>query len=297
MGEYELVVRKKISQFIEKEFRYFGYDFNHDEYKKIVYGEKGFTTPLEERLKSYYDACMYLLSNAKSPLTRQIINKFYYLVFGEPLNELTLLSIQTKLIELSELSPIEKACEFHMYVYERLDYLCLLERQIVSLMFMNYVLVKNDIPAIKLVGKEIEKYIAVRKKYFTAKEEMFFFIKKIIDNSFILKRTYLENLKPITVCDIYNSINQIKDFLISKYKLEALYLYGSFSKGINRYDSDIDLLVKLSLELTYDDRIKIIEDLKHLFFEKFQRFVDIEEVREFFNDEFIKEATKIKRII
>lgn len=296
MGELVLIARKKVSQFIEKQFRYFGYDFNHDEYKKIVYGEKGFTTPLEEQLKAYYDACMYLLENAKNPLTRKIINNFYYLIFGEPLNELTMLSIQTKLIELCELSPIEKACEFHMFVYEQFNYLSLLERHILSLMFMNYVLVKNNIPAIKLVGKEIEKYIAKRKNYVLAKEEMFLFVKEILDKSFVLEKSYLDNLKPISVSDIYNSINQMKDCLIDKYKLESIYLYGSFSKGSNRYDSDIDLLVKLSLELTYEERTKIIESLRELFFEKFQRFVDIEETREFFNDEFVKEATKIKRI-
>ena len=34
-----------------------------------------------------------------------------------------LLEMQSKLIELCELSPIEKACEFHMFVYEKLAYL------------------------------------------------------------------------------------------------------------------------------------------------------------------------------
>lgn len=297
MGKYELVVRKKVSQFIEKEFRYFGYDFNHDTYKKIVYGEIGFQTPLEEKLKSYYDACMYLLNNAKSPLTRKIINKTYYMIFDEPMNEITNLSIQSKLIELCDYSPIEKACEFHMFVYERLSYLSELDKQIISLMFFNYILVKNDIPAIKLVGRDITKYVKKRENYDDCKEQLFMFFKDLIENSFVIDRSYLDNLKEISVKDIYNTIYSMKDVLVKKYGVENIYLYGSFAKGTNRYDSDIDLLIKLSLDLTYDERVLIVDQLKELFFEKFNRFTDIEEIREFFGDDFIKEATKIKRII
>ena len=297
MSKYELIVRKKLSQFIEKEFRYFGHDFNHDTYKKIVYGEIGFLTPLEEKLKAFYDALVYLLSNAKSPLTRQILTKFYFLLFQEPINEMTMLSIQTRLLELCELSPIEKACEFHMYVYNLLTYLPNMERQIVSLMFLNYVLVKYDIPAIKLVGRNIMDYVKKRENYEQHKEELFLFFKNLIDNSFVLDKNYLKNLTDLSAKDIYNTITGMKDVLVNKYGVQKLYLYGSYAKGINRHDSDIDLLVKLSLDLSYDDRVKIIEQLKQLFFETFKRFTDIEEVREFFSDDFVKEATKIKRIL
>ena len=61
-------------------------------------------------------------------------------------------------------------------------------------------------------------------------------------------------------------------------------------------DSDIDLLMRLSLDISYDDRLKIIEELKDVLFLKFNRFTDIEEVREFFSEDFIKEAKKIKKI-
>lgn len=295
MSKYELIVRKKISQFIEKEFRYFGLDFNHDEYKKVAYGEKGASTPLEEKLKSYYDACIYLLSNAKSPLTKQIINKFYYILFEQAISESSLLSIQSKIIELCEYSPIEKACEFHMHVYATLHYLSEMDRQLVSLMFFNYVLVKNDIPAIKLVGRDIGIYVKKRSVYSENKEELFLFFKKLIDNSFLLEQSYVKNLKPIAAKDIYKTIMKMKNELCEEYKVEALYLYGSFAKGSDREDSDIDLLVRLSLDLPYDEREIIIGNLRELFFKKFKRFTDIEEVREFFSDDFVREATKIKR--
>lgn len=296
MSRYELIVRKKLSQFIEKEFRYFNLDFNHDTYKKIVYGEIGAQTPLEEKLKAYYDAYVYLLNNAKSPLTKQVLNRFFYLLFLEPVNDMIMLHIQTRLLQLCECSPIEKACEFHMYVFKMLDQYPDLTRQIVSLMFFNYVLVKHDIPAIKLVGREIYEYVGKRNNYENNKEDMFLFFKKIVKNSYVLKKSYLDNVTDITVKDIYNTINGMKDTLVEKYCVDNIYLYGSFAKGTNRHDSDIDLLVKLSADMPYDDRVVTIEQLKQLFFTTFKRFTDIEEVREFFTEDFIKEATKIKRI-
>ena len=64
----ELIVRKKVVNSIEKLIKHFGYDFRHDLYKEIVYMEKEFKTPLEERVKSYFDGYVYLLSNHKSHL-------------------------------------------------------------------------------------------------------------------------------------------------------------------------------------------------------------------------------------
>lgn len=297
MCKYELIVRKKVSQFIEKEFRFFGIDFNHDDYKKMVYGEIGTQTPLDEKLKSFYDAFLYLLNSAKCPLTKQIIKKFYYLLFEKDINEHILLCIQSKLVELCEYSPIEKACEFHIYVYEKLDYLPDLDRQLVSLMFFNYVLVKNDIPAIKLVGRDIGAYVKKRDVYKTNREDLFLFFKNLVEKSFVLEKSYLKKLKPITANDIYKAINKMSKTLREKYNVEDLFLYGSFAKETNRCDSDIDLLVRLSLDLTYEQRLERIDELKALFFNTFTRFTDIEEVREFFDDDFIREATKIKRIL
>ena len=78
--KYELIVRKTISQFIEKIFRYHGYDFNHNEYKKVVYNEREALNNTEEKLKCYYDAYMYLLNNSKTIFTNSLIKKFFYIL-------------------------------------------------------------------------------------------------------------------------------------------------------------------------------------------------------------------------
>ena len=149
---------------------------------------------------------------------------------------------------------------------------------------------------IRSMQGEIYEYVEKRNNYEENKEDMFLFFKKLVKNSYVLKKSYLDTVTNITVKDIYNTINGMKDVLVEKYCVDNIYLYGSFAKGTNRHDSDVDLLVKLSADMPYDDRVTTIEQLKQLFFETFKRFTDIEEVREFFTEDFIKEATKIKRI-
>ena len=62
---YELVenkrifVRKKIGNFLEKLLRYCGYIFDHDIFKKIIYSEDEYRTPIEEKIKNTYDAVSY----------------------------------------------------------------------------------------------------------------------------------------------------------------------------------------------------------------------------------------------
>ncbi len=76
----ELIVRKKLSQFIEKYFRYLGYDFRHTLFKQIIYMETSIQTKLEEKMKSAYDAYFYLLSNYQNIFSHGLLNKFFYIL-------------------------------------------------------------------------------------------------------------------------------------------------------------------------------------------------------------------------
>lgn len=78
--EYMLVVRKHVSSFIEKILRCQGFDFRHDIFKSVVYGEKPYITSEEEKWKSYYDSFMYLMLNRYSPFTTSLVKRFMYLI-------------------------------------------------------------------------------------------------------------------------------------------------------------------------------------------------------------------------
>ena len=89
--EYMLVVRKHVSSFIEKILRCLGHDFRHDVFKSVVYGEKPYITPEEEKWKSYYDSFMYLMLNRHSPFTTGLVKRFMYLILNKELDDSLLL--------------------------------------------------------------------------------------------------------------------------------------------------------------------------------------------------------------
>ena len=113
-----IFVRKKIANFLEKALRYCGYEFDHDGFKKIIYSEDEYRTPVEEKIKSTYDAYIYLLNNDKNMISKSLWKKFYYIYAEEELEQFLGIRLSTKYFHLNHLSPLEQAIEYHLYVYQ-----------------------------------------------------------------------------------------------------------------------------------------------------------------------------------
>ena len=154
-----ILVRKKIANFLEKTLRYCGYDFDHDVFKKIIYSEDEYRTPVEEKIKSSYDAYIYLLSNDKNMISRSLWKKFYYIYAEQELEQFLSIKLSTKYFHLNHLAPIEQAIEYHFYVYQELKDLKEEDRLMLSLMIFNYILVKNQIPCVQFLMKDLKEYV------------------------------------------------------------------------------------------------------------------------------------------
>ena len=90
--------------------------------------------------------------------------------------------------------------------------------------------------------------------------------------------------------------NKDKELIKSKYQIKHLSVFGSFSKDTNRIDSDIDLLVSYSLDMTDAEKEEASKEFKNYYFEIFNRFIDLNEISETLNDDFIKETTNVRKI-
>lgn len=293
----EQITRKRVSSFIEKLLRFSGYDFRHDLYKEIIYAETEYRTPLEEKIKNYYDAYLYLLSNHKNPFSQEMVRKFFYLLQGKEKDWPFLLRITTKFFHLSSLPELEQAIDFHLYLYQELNDLIEEERLIISLMMMNYVLVRNGIPTIQILRTDLTRYIKFREDYFNKdKMKMYFFMIEILKKSKFQDKSYYKNLQELSSKEIYQVIYEDKEELKEKYGIKSIYLYGSYAKGNQRIDSDIDLIIAFSLDLSYEEKLRNIEALSNKYFNIFHRYIDFTEINEYLNDEFIKEVTKVKKI-
>lgn len=291
----QLIARKTTSSLIEKMFVYCGYDLSHDDYKSILYNEKTCMTNTEDKIKRYYDGYLYLLNNSNNLLSAKMISIFYYILKLEELSSTTINNIIKRHISTKDMSFYEQAIELLLIIKDEIKSIDKIDNLLIPLMFFNYILVKNNIPSIRLVRNDIIKYDELLND--NKKEELFILFKNIINEYEFYDKSYFENLNDLSLKEIISTFKKDKDELINKYKVIKLFIYGSYAKGINRYDSDIDLLIKLDDDLLYEERLNIIKELKERYTNIFKRFVDIEEISYFFNDEYIKEIKDIKIII
>lgn len=293
-----ILVRKKIANFLEKALRYCGYDFDHDVFKKIIYSEDEYRTPVEEKIKSCYDAYIYLLSNDKNMISRSLWKKFYYIYAEQELEQFLSIKLSTKYFHLNHLAPIEQAIEYHLYVYQELKNLKEEDRLMISLMIFNYILVKNQIPCVQFFRKEFKEYVKTRDSFFNGdKNPMLEFTLKLIKNNPYMDKKFYKDLIPVSLSDIIQFIEERKEEFKTKYQIKGLWIHGSIAKRIERMDSDLDFFIEMSLDLLREEKLALIEELKQVFFDKFKRMIDLHEIVEYLDDDIIKEARTTKRLI
>ena len=99
---------------------------------------------------------------------------------------------------------------------------------------------------------------------------------------------YYENLVDITKEEIINFLIENESLLKEKYDINNLYLYGSFVKGSQRIDSDIDIAIVFNQGLSFNDKNLIITKLKQFILTNFKRYGDFME----YNSSLLKEKHK-----
>ena len=75
--------------------------------------------------------------------------------------------------------------------------------------------------------------------------------------------------------EVIKKIKLYKEYLIDTFNIKKLYLFGSFAKGTNNENSDIDFLVILDESLINIERLEQISILKEYLSELFECSVDV----------------------
>ena len=127
-------------------------------------------------------------------------------------------------------------------------------------------------------------------------EELYSFMYEVIKSNKFQDETYYGNIRPLSLTKLKRKILKDKDMLINKYSVKSIYIFGSFCKGLERIDSDIDMALRLSLDLEEQEKEQILKELKEYFYKKFKRFVDIHELMDIVHEDFIEAAANIIKI-
>ncbi len=289
----ELIVRKKLTQFIEKYFCYLGYDFRHTLFKQIVYMETPIQTQLEQMLKNSYDAHFYLLSNNQNIFSSSLLKKFFYILKEEEptadlITRLTNLFFKTCVENSLENSIILSHRAFQTMVELDTEY-----RFLISLMFLNFSLVKVGIPTLvfnETVLKELKELYILN-----SPSSLVSYITKFILESKKQDKSYYQNLKKLTFKEIFQTLLDDR-VLLNQFGVKHLYIFGSFAQGTERLDSDIDLLAEFSLDITKESKQKFKETIRQIYFDKFKRFIDLIEVGPYLSENLLKEINNCTKV-
>ena len=109
-------------------------------------------------------------------------------------------------------------------------------------------------------------------------------------------KSYYKNLKELNLNNIVKKLKQDKKQLENKYKIKSMYIYGSFSKNAQRIDSDIDIALRLSFDLTKQEKKEILQELGKYFYKNFRRYIDVHELLDTIDENFIKNTENIMKI-
>ena len=75
---------------------------------------------------------------------------------------------------------------------------------------------------------------------------------------------------------------------IKKYRIDSLAIFGSFAKGKERLDSDIDIMIRFEDFVPLLKRNQYVKEIEDKLFNKFNRFSDIHVENEIMSEQEIK---------
>ena len=281
--------------------------FNHYYLKNLMYNEIKPKSITDCYIKQLYDAYNYLLVNSMSNLEERIIKRFFYIFNEIELDRNIILDLQTNFLLIDE-NPIEKSVSLLIDIVKIIDNLNISDnlksfKNLIGTLFMNYCFVHYNLFCVNPFSnkKSTEYFDNFINEYIKGN--------KVLLTEFILqlqlnqkekknkqKKEYYKNLIDLNLNDIYKHTNEIKDILVNEYKVNHLYIYGSFCDNNNRFDSDIDLLCEISDDLTYQEKLKTKEKLENYLFGVFKRFIDIHMMSKYITSQMIVSMENLKKI-
>lgn len=213
------------------------------------------------------------------------MRKFFYLLDGKEPDESLVIRLATKFFNIKNLPALEKAADFHMYVLSETNGEDNYRNFLLPLMFFNYTLVNCKIPSLRFTLQALKLYQKLVKDMSEkGTPEMYRFFLEQLQQAQFQSKSFYKDAKPLSASQICQRIKSQKTLLQTQYGVQSVLLFGSFAKNLQRLDSDIDLMIVFSQDMSFEMKAKVIEDLSRYYFSLFRRFIDITEISEYLGD-------------
>lgn len=274
-----LSIKKKNIRFLELLFKYNGIEIIHDSIIEISYNYREPLSFEEQIFKNYLLAYEYVIESNKNDIDVEYIKKVYYLCKGEEILTEKALEIQSVYYTVNNKSKIENAILFHYFLYSVFEEDNSILKNILPLIFLTRELLKEGLSTFKMVDFQYKEYLIAKQTFFETNDIIptFLLLEKIYIEERVQPIEYLENTKIITITDIKKVLLDISE-LLENYGVTTISIFGSFSKNMQRLNSDIDLYINVIEDVSYKEKERRITVLKDVIFSKLNRYVDIQEL-------------------
>ena len=217
----------------------------------------------EISIKRFSNCCNYIFNNINQVFKKEILDQAYYLLN----NELPNMDITKKIMELYYQN-YDNSTEYlsaiiHLFIINNI------EKRNIEFAFLvsNYIMQKREGAfLIPYEYSHIEYLRAVKNNNLSNLMRVFFDIKRFNKEKKTCQLSFEE---------VINRIKGKKEYLIETFKIQKLYLYGSYAKGKNTDKNDIDFVVIFNNELINIEKNEIKEKLIKYFENEFNSDVDV----------------------
>ena len=269
----ELLNDKTASSILRHILKFLDKEISYDEYKEIIYNKKAPTTKLQKEVKNMWDMIAYLFNNVNSEFNENLIDKSVYILSGKKVLSNTIRQVISFYNDVLSENMVMHIVDSYIEIYERFIELNEEERLIISIIFMNYLLVKNDYPVCLMYSTDLKKFLELKSK--KQKEDMYVYVFLKTFNNKKYKKINTKDV--LTKEEIYQKLKDEEQVLKELYKIKHLVLYGSYVKNRATRFSDIDVMAQIRRDMTYEEKVKYIEEAEKYLTYKLKKCVTISE--------------------
>lgn len=259
MANYE----KNINNFIEFVYLLNNIHLSIERIKSITEDKLMCLSDEEISIKRFSNSCNYIFNNINQVFKEEILDQAYYLLNNELPNK----DITKNIIELYYQN-YDNSTEYlssliHLFIIKNI------EKRNIEFAFLvsNYIIQKREGAFLIPYEYSHSEYLrAIKNNNLSNLMRVFFDIKRFNKE---------KKSRQLSFEEVINRIKEKKKYLIETFKMQKLYLFGSYAKGKNTDKSDIDFVVIFNDELINIEKNEVKEKLIQYFESEFNSDVDI----------------------
>lgn len=218
---------------------------------------------IEKDIKRLCNCANYIYDNLKQPLDSQLILQSYYLLNNCLLSDEEITQIIRIYYKNIDVAPHSLAALIHFYIVNNI------EKNNIEFAFLisNYIMLKKD-------RWFLMPYEYCHNDYKEAIEnnDLSSLIRIFYDIELVKKE---KKACLLSRDEVIQKIKTLRKDLINTYKIENLYLFGSFAKGNNTEKSDLDFVVIFKELLINKEKNDMIKKVKEYLKNEFNCDVDL----------------------